>query len=224
MASSKSKSAASENRLFVLALGLLVGFVIAFVLLLSRLPVDGIIGQNVGALARDSEVANMNFDYYSVLPEQEAARKPAPPVVAVEPPLIFMEPPKRIEPQIVVAAPPVEQPPVQPPPPVSRRVLPAAQPVARPAPVVREVMASQSGQDSYYVEAGNYRENADALRAQTSLRSIGLEAFIVVRQDNGGSFGHRVRIGPFFEQSRLDAARERLRASGIKPRLIRVKG
>ncbi|MFK7994906.1 MAG: SPOR domain-containing protein [Granulosicoccus sp.] len=225
MARSKSKAAVSESRLFVLALGLLVGFVMAFVLLLSRLPVDGIISQNAGGSAHESQIANMNFDYYSVLPEQKAARKPTPQVVAVEPPLVFMEPPTRVEPRMpaVVAKPQVV--------PVPRSLQGSApsvqvqpQPVDRPAVPVREVLASESGQDSYYVEAGNYRENVEALRVQSSLRGLGLDAFIVVRQDNGGGFGHRVRIGPFFEQSRLDATRARLRDSGIRPRLIRVKG
>ena len=214
MARRKTKTAVSDNRLFVLALGLLVGFVMAFVLLLSRLPVDGIISQYTEGTSGESEVANMNFDYYSVLPEQKAARKPTPPVITAEPPIVFMEPPTRIEPQRRSIA-------------VPQIVEPAAvqpRPQTRPQAPVREILASESGQDSYYVEAGNYRENADALQVQSSLRNLGLDSFIVVRQDGSGGFGHRVRIGPFFEQTRLDATRNRLRDSGITPRLIRVKG
>lgn len=224
MARRKTKTAVSDNRLFVLALGLLVGFVMAFVLLLSRLPVDGIISQYTEGTSGESEVANMNFDYYSVLPEQKAARKPTPPVITAEPPIVFMEPPTRIEPQRrSIAVPQI----VQQARPVPQNVEPAAvqpRPQTRPQAPVREILASESGQDSYYVEAGNYRENADALQVQSSLRNLGLDSFIVVRQDGSGGFGHRVRIGPFFEQTRLDATRNRLRDSGITPRLIRVKG
>ncbi|MFK7859988.1 MAG: SPOR domain-containing protein [Granulosicoccus sp.] len=230
MARSKPKSTVSESRLFVLALGLLVGFAMAFVLLLSRLPVDGIISQHANGSLRESEMTSMDFDYYSVLPEQHAARKPAPPATAVEPPVIFMEPPSRIEPPAIRAEPAlpvVPMPQIVKLPPGTQRVQPAPsvqQADARPQAPVGEMLASVSGQDSYYVEAGNYRQNADALQIQSLLRSRGLDAFIVVREENGGGFGHRVRIGPFFEQSRLDATRERLRASGIRPKLIRVKG
>jgi len=242
MASSKSQPVVSESRLFILALGLLVGFAMAFVLLLSRLPVDGIISQSANGAGRESEVASMDFDYYSVLPEQRAARKAQPPATAVEPPIIVMEPPSpsRIEPPEIREQPPVtavtpmpqivrmpaESQTVKPAPPVPQRVEPEpiVQPEARPQARVREMLASESGQDSYYIEAGNYAEQEDAAQIQSLLRSRGLDAFIVVREDNGGGFGHRVRIGPFFDQSRLDATRERLRAAGIRPKLIRVKG
>lgn len=228
MARRKSKPAVSDNRLFVLALGLLVGFVMAFVLLLSRLPMDGIISQYTDGSSGESEMANMNFDYYSVLPEQQAARKPVPQVIAVEPPVVFMEPPTRIEPQRrSIEMPQIAQQQVQAVAPAAAKVVPTVQPsvrVQQPQAQVREILASESGQDSYYVEAGNYRENTDALQVQSALRNLGLDSFIVVRQDGAGGFGHRVRIGPFFEQTRLDATRIRLRDSGITPRLIRVKG
>ncbi|MFK8080138.1 MAG: SPOR domain-containing protein [Granulosicoccus sp.] len=237
MASSKSKPVVSESRLFVLALGLLVGFAMAFVLLLSRLPVDGIISQGANGAGRESEVASMNFDYYSVLPEQLAPRKPQAPASAVEPPIVFMEPsrfeppPIRAKQPVTAAMPQIVRLPaasqgVEAAPPEPRRAEPSApeQPEARPQALVREMLASESGQDSYYIEAGNYLDQEDALQIQSLLRTRGLDAFIVVREDNGGGFGHRVRIGPFFEQARLDATRERLRAAGIRPKLIRVKG
>jgi len=98
MAKRKTKPA-TDSRLFVLALGLLVGFVVAFVFLLSRLPVDGIIQANSGTQMQGAEMSEMNFDYYAVLQEQKASRKPEPsPAVAVEPPVVFMEPPREILP------------------------------------------------------------------------------------------------------------------------------
>ena len=230
MAKTRSKKpAVSESRLFVLALGLLVGFVIAFVLLLSRLPVDGIISQQSDDSNREAEMAEISFDYYSVLQQQQAARKPdiVRQEVAVEPPVVFTEPPAQILPQREVS--PVPQ--------VTERPRIQTQPVERAAPEVaagaplttqpvpiREVPASRAGQDSYYIEAGNYRDNEDALQAQSILQGLGLDAFIVVRQNNSGEFGHRVRIGPIVEQSRLDATRSTLRNNGVTPKIIRVKG
>ena len=224
------KPAASESRLFVLALGLLVGFVIAFVLLLSRLPIDGIISQQSDNSSRESEMAEISFDYYSVLQQQEAARKPEieREAVTVEPPVVFIEPPAQIVPQREISPAPVvaERPRIQSQP-VERAepVAPAREPVLIREPVpIREIPASRAGQDSYYLEAGNYRDNEGAVQAQIILQSLGLDAFIVVRQNNSGEFGHRVRIGPISEQGRLDAARSTLRNNGIKPRIIRVKG
>jgi cell division protein FtsN len=211
---------ASQSKLFVLALGLLVGFVIAFVLLLSRLPTDGIVSQQEAGVG----MPEIRFDYHAVLQEQQAARKPEQQVELADSPLVFSDSASKRAPEPASSSAAVDpkslrsdgkvEPPVQ----VSAQRQ-AVQPLE-----LREIPASRSGQDSYYVEAGNYRENNDALQAQDKLRRLGLDTFIVVRQDNSGGFGHRVRIGPFFEQSHLDATRETLRASGIKPRLIRVKG
>ena len=234
MAKTESNPAISESRLFVLALGLLVGFVIAFVLLLSRLPVDGIVSQQSDDGNRDAEMAEIDFDYYSVLQQQEAARKPEiqRQSVAVEPPVVFTEPPAQILPQreaspapLVVERPLVQSQPVEPVEPVATQAaeIPAGAPASQPVPV-REIPASRAGQDSYYIEAGNYPDNDGALRAQTVLQSLGLDAFIVVRQNNSGDFGHRVRIGPIVEQSRLDATRSTLRNNGMQPKIIRVRG
>ena len=219
------KPAVSESRLFVLALGLLVGFVIAFVLLLSRLPIDGIISQQRDDSSREPEMAEISFDYYSVLQQQEAARKPEieRQAVTVEPTVVFTEPPVQILPQREASPAPLvaaERPRIQSQP--VERAEPVA-PVREPVPI-REIPASRANQDSYYLEAGNYRDNEGAVQAQIILQRLGLNAFIVVRQNNSGEFGHRVRIGPISEQSRLDAARSTLRNNGIKPRIIRVKG
>jgi len=249
MARRKSKTAVSQSRLFVLALGLLVGFVTAFVLILSRLPMDVSLSHLAGEGSQESQLADMSFEYYSVLPEQQAAHKPLAQSVAVEPPVVFMEPPTRVEPstRIEPRRPAVAMPQI-----VKRSIVqpeiasasenasapaPAPAPALAPAPVpevrtqagapapepIKEILASESGQDTYYVEAGNYREELEAQSVRSSLRSLGLDAFVVVRQNNAGGVGHRVRIGPFFEQSRLDDTRNKLRASGIKSRLIRVK-
>jgi len=238
MARAKSRKAASDSRLLMMALGLLVGFVVAFVLVLARLPVNGIFSQAHTAPSQNAAVAEMDFDYYSVLQAQQAQRKPLPQVVAVEPPVIFMEAPADIPLQGRVQAQVPVQPQIQAPAVAQQQKVRVPQAVQAPsAPVVadasrqasapaafREVPASSSGQDFYYVEAGNYREDRDAVQVQAALRNVGIEAFIVVRQNNNGQFGHRVRIGPFFEQSRLDTTRRQLREKGISPRLIRVKG
>lgn len=246
MAKTKSRKSASDSGAFLLALGLLLGFVIAFVVLLSRVPVDGFISQPSAAGSHSTLVAEMDFDYYSVL-EQQSVQRNVPQPVTVEPPVVFLEPPAQPQQSVLAATEHVtpDQPVVMPETRQTRAVvLPAIVQAsvskvaaadttantqrimarAQTADAYREIRARTAGQDSYYVEAGSFVQNEEAVRVQASLRNLGLEAFIVVRQDNSGGFGHRVRIGPFLEQSRLDDTRNRLRESGISPRLIRVKG
>ena len=239
MARSKSEPVASENRLFVLALGLLVGFAMAFVLFLSRLPVDELI-HRAGGASGEELVSAMSFDYPAVLQAQQAARKSEPvraTTTSPEPPVVFMEPPSTLGNADAGLA--LQQ--IQQPQSAQQSTLSAdqsheqqarSQTDVTPSIVtsdtlrqrVLEVPASTAGQESYYVEAGNYQANADALQVQSLLRSVGLDAFIVVRQDSRGGYGHRVRIGPFVSQSRLDATRATLRASGLTPKVIRVRG
>ena len=44
------------------------------------------------------------------------------------------------------------------------------------------------------------------------------------RRDSDGSTGHRVRIGPFFDPSRLTEAKKRLRGGNVPYDIIRVTG
>ena len=249
MEESSSKPPVTQSSLIILALGLLVGFVIAFVFVLSRLPVDGIISQYNSGEVQEAEMSKMNFDYYSVLQETEQLSADEPPVVFKEPPASTQpldteaalpqtsmpeivqperlpEPQVQVQPRVEPGQQPREQPSVQPQvqPEVQPEVQPQVQPQAQPRVRVGEMLASEAGQDSYFLEAGSYPDNEQALYASDTLRSQGIDAFVVVRQDSSGAFGHRVRIGPFVQQERLDETRNRLRQMGLRPQMIRVKG
>lgn len=112
------------------------------------------------------------------------------------------------------------------------RVVPVvadSAPEATPAPdaevaVAENVPASRLGQESYYLQAGNFGLPDDAERARAAVLMLGLDAFIVVRRESTGAIGHRVRIGPFFDLSRLKDARQRLRDGSIPYDVIRVTG
>ncbi len=203
MASTPKTQAAPGNRLFVLALGLLVGFVIGFVMLLSRLPVDESLGGiNSSALYANAST-DESFEFYSMLPGQKVERKP-PTVVVVEDvtKLAVIPPATRVVPGSALQ--------------LGSRNL-AAENYA-------EIPASSLGQESYYLQAGNFRRPAEAERARAAVMVLGLDAFIVVRQDSSGAAGHRVRIGPFFDQVKVTAAKKRLRKGGINYKVIRVTG
>ena len=188
----------ANTRFFVLALGLLVGFVISFVMLLSRLPVDSSL---VDVRALEAPVTTENYEFYTVLPAEKAA-----------------------QPVVVATAEPEPQQVIQP----ATRVVPGnAQSIngrSLAAESYAEIPASSLGQESYFLQAGNFREPGDAERARAAVLLLGLEAFIVTRQDATGATGHRVRVGPFFDQNRLVEAKQRLRGANIRYDIIRVTG
>lgn len=201
----ESKPATSQSRLLVLALGMLIGFVIGFVVLLSRLPVDSAISRFNTADAEPVSIGEMDFDYYSVLPEQKAARKPAA-ELSVQRAAVASSINER------VAS-------------VSRdnRVR-ASDTRVRPSNNPRLKKSNSRPQASYFLQAGTYQRADDAELARIELLRLGLEAIIVVRQDSRGTVGHRVRVGPFFDQAGLSAARTRLKNGGIRYQTIRVTG
>lgn len=203
MASTSKTQAAPGNRLFVLALGLLVGFVIGFVMLLSRLPVDDSLGGHSSSDPYASSTTDERFEFYSLLPGQKVDRKP-PAVVVVEDvtKLAVIPPATRVVPGSAQQ--------------LNTRNL-AAENYA-------EIPASSLGQESYYLQAGNFRQPDEAERARAAVMILGLDAFIVVRQDSNGAAGHRVRIGPFFDQVKVTNAKKRLRKGGIDYKVIRVTG
>jgi len=167
--SSSSSGTESGSRFFVLALGLLVGFVIGFVMLLSRLPMDTTLSDFALSENRPELLVNDNYQFYSRLEDQTIQQR--------------------------------------------ERVVSYA-----------EIPASNLGQESYYLQAGNFRRSSEAEQTRAAVLLLGLEAFIVVRRDSDGETGHRVRIGPFFDQAKVSSAKERLQRGGINYKLIRVTG
>lgn len=199
----ESKPATSQSRLFVLALGMLIGFVIGFVFLLSRLPVDSAISSFNAADVEPVSIGEMDFDYYSVLPEQKAARKP-PAELSIQKATVLST---DTEPKVSPSRTERSQGALQ----RSRdtRLLPAG---------------SSSAQTAYFLQAGTYQRATDAERARIELLRLGLDAIVVIRQDSSGAIGHRVRVGPFYDQAGLSAARTRLKNGGIRYQTIRVTG
>ncbi|MFK8078145.1 MAG: SPOR domain-containing protein [Granulosicoccus sp.] len=196
-----SDPTASSSRFFVLALGLLVGFVIGFVLLLSRLPMDATLSDFALSETRPESISGDNYQFYSILEDQTVRRNetilPSP-----------VAPVRNIPPATRVVPGNVQR--------ISARNL-AAESYA-------EIPASNLGQESYYLQAGNFRRSAEAEQTRAAVLLLGLEAFIVVRRDSDGSTGHRVRIGPFFDQIKVTNAKKRLQKGGINYKLIRVTG
>ena len=201
---SASAAKAPGNRLFVLALGLLVGFVIGFVLLLSRLPVDGALSDFSAQDFKLGQSSGSGYQFYTVLPDQTVARQP--PVVAnVEP---------RIAPAPVIAP--------------ATRVVPAnaqsLSPRGLAAEAYAEIPASSLGKESYYLQAGIYRSAKQAEKARAAVLLLGLQPYIEIRRGANGATGHHVRIGPLFDRSKVDEVKTRLQNGGVNYTLLRVTG
>ena len=199
-----------NTTLFVLALGLLVGFVIGFVMLLSRLPVDpGFDDIRVAETGAGGEAGD--YEFYTLLADQRAPR-PTASRPSVDRPIAVNRP-------IPVARASVA--------PATRVVPGNAQRLDRRSLAIegyREIPASSLGQESYYLQAGNFRAAEEAERARAVVLMLGLDAFIVTRRDSDGRTGYRVRIGPFFDQTRLTAAKKKLRGGNVPYDIIRVTG
>ena len=204
------KAQPANTWVFVLALGLLIGFVIGFVLLLSRLPVDpGLVSLRTSELVETRDAAG-DYDFYTVLADREVTRPTR--LRAEETTPVVARTRETLRSSVVPATRVV--------PGTAQRVVPDDVAGAR----YREIPASSAGQESYYLQAGNFPDPGEAERARAVLLLLGLDAFVVPRQESDGSTGHRVRVGPFFDAERLSAARRKLRDGGIDYDLIRVTG
>ena len=193
----------SDTRPFVLALGLLVGFVLAFVVLLSRLPPDATLAARAAGDGDPEARAAADYEFYTLLEQERATETVTGPPVERAP-----------EPELVI-------------PPATRVVPGNAQSIDDrnlASESYAEIPASSLGQESWYLQAGSFREPGEAERARAAVLLLGLEAFIVTRQDPSGATGHRVRIGPFFDRGRLTEAKKRLRAARVDYDIIRVTG
>jgi len=175
-------------------------------MLLSRLPVDSSLSdyhptQVVGGNTAVAANANGNdYEFYTVLADQVDGNVAT--VQDVTPKQAVIKPATRIVPGNMHN---------------TRRRNLAAETYA-------EIPASSIGQESFYLQAGNYQSAGDAERMRAAVLMLGFEAFIVKRQDANGAMGHRVRIGPFFDQSRLTEAKKRLRRGNVDYDIIRVTG
>lgn len=203
-----------NTRVFVLALGLLVGSVLGFVILLANLPVDTTLSDVEIARANSPATveARKDYDFYTVL--ADSAERPTGVVIRPNSPLGGTT---------VKAKPPAARV-IQP----ATRVVPGvAQNLNRrnlASEVYAEIPAANYGQESYFLQAGNYQSAQQAEQRRAQVLLLGLDAFIVTRQEADGDVGHRVRVGPFVDQSRMIEAKKRLRQGNVPYDIIRVTG
>ena len=74
---------------------------------------------------------------------------------------------------------------------------------------------------TYYLQAGAFREIADAENTKAKLALLGVAATVAERRSELGSL-FRVRIGPFTEVEAMNRARSRLSDNGVDAAVVRV--
>ena len=104
--------------------------------------------------------------------------------------------------------------------PAARVAAPA--PAAAPAGASAAPAAAVGGDDKYvyYLQAGAFREMADAEATRAKLALLGFEAAISDRANDSGTL-HRVRLGPFSHVEAVNKARAKLLDSGIDVAIVR---
>jgi cell division protein FtsN len=92
-------------------------------------------------------------------------------------------------------------------------------PAAAPAPAPA---AAEAGEDRiiYYLQAGAFREMADAENTRAKLALLGFEAAITDRTNDSGVL-HRVRVGPYNQVEAMNKARAKLLDAGVDVAIVR---
>lgn len=92
------------------------------------------------------------------------------------------------------------------------------------SPSVSPSMSTQSApQSSYFVQAGSFRNPADADRRKASIAMLGVSAQIQSFEREDGTVLHRVRIGPIDDLQAVENLRQRLDANDIASIAIRSR-
>lgn len=91
---------------------------------------------------------------------------------------------------------------------------------AGPAPAAAAAPAAAPGEVVYYLQAGAFRELADAENTRAKLALLGFEASVSGRNNPDGVVLHRVRIGPF-NQEAMTRARAKLLDAGVDVAIVR---
>ena len=189
-------------------------------------------GGEPGAPAPSGESApsaKLQYDFYTILPEMEAAlplsdqvdavldlaKSATPPEPAAAPETTTVaaleaQPEPESEPE---TAPPAETP--------SAPVVEASPPAA-PEPVKPVVSAAEAG-GTYVLQVGSFRNSGEAERRRASLALLGLEARVQTIAIDGEAIWHRVQVGPYEELNALNDARVRLRENDIETIALKVR-
>jgi cell division protein FtsN len=92
----------------------------------------------------------------------------------------------------------------------SEVIVPATEPVQPTAETPRPKTVSQTPADEFILQVGSFASEADADRLRAQLLMLNLEARLEKVTIRNGEIWHRVVVGPFTDQARLNSARSTL--------------
>ena len=81
---------------------------------------------------------------------------------------------------------------------------------------------SEKADVTYVLQAGSFRQLAQADRLKAELALMGMPVMIQTVSIEGGSKWHRVRVGPFTNLQALNEARAELQSNGLKVMVLKV--
>lgn len=228
------RHAQQGNTLVGIVIGLVIGLVIAVVVALVISKGSSPFTDKSGKVGKPAEptagqISDPNKPMYGNKDAareaaREFAKEPGQPAEGVPPP----------------ATPPAQAP-AQPPKDELQQVVerieaaaknkPAATPGAAPAapaagapaaPAATAAAPAANGEDKYvyYLQAGAFREMADAENQRAKLALMGFEAAISDRTTDAGVL-HRVRMGPFAQVEAMNKARSKLSENGVDVSVVR---
>lgn len=104
--------------------------------------------------------------------------------------------------------------------PAAAGAAPAAPATGAPAATAAAPAATGEDKYVYYLQAGAFREMADAENQRAKLALMGFEAAISDRTTDAGVL-HRVRMGPFAQVEAMNKARSKLSENGVDVSVVR---
>lgn len=104
--------------------------------------------------------------------------------------------------------------------PVAAERAKPALPAAATAPAAQTAAATGEDKYIYYLQAGAFRELADAESARAKLALLGFEANVSDRSTDTGVL-HRVRLGPYTQVEAMNRVRSKLSENGVDVAVVR---
>lgn len=95
------------------------------------------------------------------------------------------------------------------------KLLPEGENAAAPKPTGEDARAAAAHQ-RFYLQAGAFEDPSEADNVKARLALMGVEASVSRAELDGKGTVHRVRIGPFDDEKRLDEVRQEMAAAGIQ--------
>lgn len=101
-------------------------------------------------------------------------------------------------------------------------LLPESEVVAPQVESYKSTSKSASSDVSYLLQAGSFRNRADADRLRASLILQGLDSKMTPVTSKNGTLWHRVVVGPFTTRSQINRAQDILAAKNTESLLIKI--